>query len=344
MKDFIEMSGGTFSLTTNIKNPFRKDNNPTCSIYYSGTGTLLFKDHNPKYSAYNGDCFHVVRLYLVSINYLNATNFIEVLKYIDRHYKLGLQPTSFDVSNVIKLPNLKRSKKTPEEYRQNVEFRYEIYANFKEHHLNYFSQYYVEESTLLKHRVSGVKKFFYGTRFLYKTWEDSTYSPLFKYEIPEYKLSVGGKLLKTNKYFSQVYRPLSRNKKDKFRTNAHGCPLMNFEKVIHSPDKTLLFITSSMKDVLVLYELGINAVCPIGEGINIPNYYLDELEKYYSKIVVNYDSDEAGQIASSKLCERRNYENFTVFGNNIKDISDYVKENGKAAGKHLLENFIKPPF
>lgn len=343
MSDFLTMAGTTFTTTRHFKNPFRLDSNPTCSLYENESRVLMFKDH--AYNHYTGDCFAVVAHYLDKINYKNNITFRDVLSYIDKHYKLGLQPSSFNVENISndKVVNV-RKKISPSEYKANVEFRFSEYANWPEHHMDYFYKYHVKVSTLQKHRVVPIHKFFYGTRLRYKTWEDSKDNPIFKYEIIPYQLVNDKFCIVDNKKFSQAYRPLAKNKKDKFRTNAHGSPMLNFSRAIECPDKTVVFITKSMKDILVFYELGFTAVAPIGESTNIPSYYLDKLENMYERIVVNYDSDAAGEIAAAKLCDKRGYENFTFYGEGIKDVSDFVKQHGLNAAKELLKDYYNNPF
>jgi len=121
-------------------------------------------------------------------------------------------------------------------------------------------------------------------------------------------------------------------------------PLQGYDQL---PEKgELLIVTKSMKDVMLLYELGYNAVAPNSESTGIDSSVFEDLKKRFNKIVLFYDNDEAGIKASNVFSEIYNIPYMMLDPSDAKDISDYYYYNVRSHNsckekvKKLLEDVI----
>ena len=91
-----------------------------------------------------------------------------------------------------------------------------------------------------------------------------------------------------------------------------------------------LYITSSLKDIIVLRKLGLNAIAPSAETTIIPEDIITMLKTRFKKLVIFYDNDNPGIIASNK--HSKIYEASEIFvpfkyiSEDIKDPSDFVEK------------------
>ena len=126
----------------------------------------------------------------------------------------------------------------------------------------------------------------------------------------------------------KLYRPLSTTFKWLAKTNKNvlwGLTQLPLQG-------KLLVITKSLKDVMVLHELGIPAICPNSESTNIPNGMLKEY------IVSFYDYDNAGIQAALKL------DIPYMFLFKSKDLSDYYKKHGKLSSYRMLKRILSKSY
>jgi DNA primase len=95
-------------------------------------------------------------------------------------------------------------------------------------------------------------------------------------------------------------------------------------------ESNLLIITKSKKDVMVYDLLGYESVAPHSEALSKWEMHLPHLQNNYDQILINFDNDEAGYIASESVINK--YSNliplFIPIESNQKDISDYIKSYG----------------
>lgn len=324
-----------------VRNPFRTDKNPGCSFYYDHKNRLIFSD--PAQKHYTGDCFHICAL-ASDIDLYDPMCFHETLKKVDEDFCLGLYPKTFhrlkspptpiispNKGKLIKMVAVKKEKKTV------IKNRY--LPDFAQYHMDYWGQYLIKKETL---RYFGVRPVFRsyiesGSDEGATIWQTTVRDPIFSYPIPD----------KDDEF--QLYRPKSTIKSKKFRTNATNCPLLGLDKIPYN--HPVLFITSSYKDIMVLYEIGIPAVCPIGEATTIDRDVINNLLIRYEEVVVNYDNDIAGLNATDNLTFKHPQLDAWTLDEDVKekDISDFVKANGLKAAKQLLSEYVyeynkKAPF
>jgi hypothetical protein len=136
----------------------------------------------------------------------------------------------------------------------------------------------------------------------------------------------------------KIYKPLNPNKKYKWVGNVGMYDIQGLEQL--PLNGKLLIITKSLKDVMVLYKMGITAIAPQGEGHNIPDKIIQNLKNRFEEIIIFYDNDEAGIKASLKLTTKYNFKNILIDDTyNCKDISDFVKDyTFEKAKEWILQN------
>ena len=142
----------------------------------------------------------------------------------------------------------------------------------------------------------------------------------------------------------KIYRPFSPNKKNKWRTNTRVNDIQGWAQLPYKG--SLLIITKSLKDVMVLRKLGYYAIAPGSESANIPEKIMNQLKERYKKIIILFDYDDGGLNGASKLSKKHNidkifipYEYKEIY--NAKDVSDFYKEFGKTKTKQMLRQIIK---
>ena len=197
-----------------------------------------------------------------------------------------------------------------------------VRQDFTQRDINYWQQFGISVPTLNKFNVFS-SKYFLCNRIV---------SGIYKETNPMYAYKVNDKF--------KIYRPLN-SKYTKWRTNLTTSDVQGFAQ-LPSGNRQLLIITKSLKDVMVLHEMGIDAVSPSSETTFIPDEMLDELKKKYNNILILYDRDKTGMMKAREYSKKYNLHAFFVnkkFA--AKDISDAVKVNGFDTIKQWLTKELK---
>ena len=100
----------------------------------------------------------------------------------------------------------------------------------------------------------------------------------------------------------------------------------------------LVVITKSMKDVMLLYELGIPAIAPNSESTFLSKLQLEKLKKRFNNVVLFYDNDLAGISAMNRIRKEHNIDCIWLPRTLAKDISDVYKKHGKEATLNIIED------
>lgn len=192
---------------------------------------------------------------------------------------------------------------------------------------NYWNQYYISLKTLLEYSINSckrviIKKVKENKLVLFAEYSNT--NPIYSYEI-------NGKF--------KIYRPLNPTKYGKWISTTKAEDIQGLAQL---PDKgTLLIITSSMKDLLVLKTLGYNAIALGGEGNRIPAKILDYLYACFTEILVFYDNDEAGINYGRKFSSEIGSEYVYIpLKYKEKDISDFISIYGIDQTRCLLKKLI----
>lgn len=182
-----------------------------------------------------------------------------------------------------------------------------VRQQFTETDTKYWDSIFIQSSTLKKFNVFSISHYLFNglVKGVYRIS-----SPMFAYKI--------------NNSF-KIYRPFDVIQK--WRTN---CTIRDIQGYEQLPDQgDLLVVTKSLKDVMVLYELGYSAIAPNSESAIIPDDIMEELSKRFKTIIIFFDNDEAGQKGSNNFIEHfdeLNLRNFFIdLKYEVKDISDFIQ-------------------
>jgi len=285
--------------------PFREEKNPSFSLYRNKSGVLCWKDFS---SGESGDCITLVMK-------LNGVDFKGALDIITNMFNLSLdQPLSnykYYKERFI-ASFIKRNKPiqiTPRPFKW-VDF-------------NLWGQYGITVKTLKKFNVCVCNEVYLDGKLC---MQYSNSNPVYAYKYD-------------NRY--KIYRPNASNKKYKWLNNTNSeIDISGFKQLPETG--ALLIITKSLKDVMVLYELGYNSIAFQSESQHIPKEVLSGLQQRFTEVILFYDNDEPGKYRTEQLVEEHKIRYIFVpeLPGPIKDISDYVKHYGKPKGKELLEQLI----
>lgn len=174
---------------------------------------------------------------------------------------------------------------------------------------NYWSQYHLNTSVLNYFDVIPIEFYTIGEKVI---WGHPMYA--FKFDKGVYK----------------IMRPYSDHK---WVTNAGSDYYQGYNQLPWIDDH--LIITSSMKDVMVLYKLGFNAIAPQSETQYLDIEFLKVLKDRFDHIFLLLDNDDTG-IKFSRV----HYEQHGIpydFIDNYKDPSDLIKNRGVEFSKEHIE-------
>jgi len=186
--------------------------------------------------------------------------------------------------------------------------------------IKFWNSFGISKETLRIYKVSAISKFVINgiVKGVYKTE-----SPLYCYKV-------------FNKF--KIYNPLGP-KTIKWRGNLNALDIQGFEQLPENGE--LLIITKSLKDVMVLSEMGYDAVAPSSESITIPEIVMNNLKKRFKRILIFYDRDKAGVEYARKISKTYNIN--AIFINKkykTKDVSDLVKGLGYAKALQIFDSMV----
>lgn len=287
--------------------PLREDKNPSACLYYSKTNELRFKDFG------NGQNLSCIAFVQEMFN----LSFPDTIRKIASDFNIG---DNFSAEIVKKKENNKALSKKPTKI---IDFQPKP---FTESDLAYWDSYGILKEETLK---------FYNIYSVRQLWVNKT------------KISIKKGELCFCYYFPKsshckILFP-TREKKLKWIGNVN-----NFEDIqgyhqcdIKKSKPDILVLTSSLKEVMYLWEQGIYAMAINGENHNFYEDFIKHLRRHCNQIVSLYDWDEVGVEAGEKLLNLYNIEPLKKPGYlNCKDITDCIKEGQKLEVKKFI-NYIK---
>lgn len=184
----------------------------------------------------------------------------------------------------------------------------------------YWSQFGITLNTLKKFKVSSIK-YYLCNGIVKSIYKDE--NPMYAYKVYDH---------------FKIYKPLA-DKYTKWRNNLTENDIQGYEQLPKNGD--LLIITKSLKDVMVLYEMGYNAISPSSESTFIPDKALEVLKKRFKRILLCFDRDVAGVKNMRKISLKTGLNGFLVPKKfQSKDISDAVKRNGFETVKNWLKETL----
>ncbi len=271
------------------------------------------KDKNPSFGLYyarkskqllfkdhgTGDCGNIIKF--VSL-YTGLTNYNDILK---------------DIINKLNITSSTKLDKT-KLYSPSTDTVIGIVRqSFSQNDLNYWNNFGITEKTLKLYDVFAIK--YYLCNGIVKG--------IYKDENPMYAYKVYNNF--------KIYRPLA-DKYTKWRNNLTEYDIQGFKQLPKKGD--ILFITKSLKDVMVLHEMGYPAISPSSESTFIPKDALEDVLKRFKRIFILFDRDISGVKQSRKLSLKTGLTAMFIHKKfHAKDISDAVKNNNFITIKNWLD-------
>lgn len=274
------------------------------------------KDKNPSFGIFrsrksgrllfkdhgNGECGDVIKFVEL---YTGITNYNDLLKQIVK---------DMQITNNTVLHSTKEIEKDNETVIGVVR------QDWTDIDKNYWSQFGITLNTLKKFKVSSIK-YYLCNGIVKSIYKDE--NPMYAYKVYDH---------------FKIYKPLA-DKYTKWRNNLTENDIQGYEQLPKNGD--LLIITKSLKDVMVLYEMGYNAISPSSESTFIPDKALEVLKKRFKRILLCFDRDVAGCKNMRKISFKTGLNGFLVHKKfQSKDISDAVKRNGFETVKNWLKETL----
>ena len=300
---------GITEIPCKINAPYRKDNNPSLSIYYNKNNKIVFKDFG---TGNSGDI----------LTLLSLVWGVSLRTVIDRVTKAKYQSGS-----CVKHTNKKKIKKNPLLSDIQVKVR-----EWRDYDLEYWETYGISLPWLKFARVYPISKIF----FTNSLGETRSY-PAEKYAYCYVENKDGKTTLK-------IYQPFSTTNK---WMSKHDASVWDLWTQIPKEGKKLI-ITSSRKDAICLWEnTGIPAVALQGEGYIPKKHIVDQLKHRFQNIYVLYDNDfqaekNYGREDGKKICAMFDLKQIEIPTEyQAKDPSDLVKKYSREVLKDILTKLIK---
>jgi hypothetical protein len=144
----------------------------------------------------------------------------------------------------------------------------------------------------------------------------------------------------------KIYCPLADKKENKWIGNHRKNDIEGFDQLKWVGE--MVIVTKSLKDVMLLHELGYEAVSLHSETNILSEEIYNKLKKRYKEIVCFYDNDATGRNGAAGMLSKFGILNIeipetakTKKGNIIKDITDYYFFNGFEKTDELMNQLMR---
>lgn len=281
-----------------FKSELRKDKNPTCSICRIGD-KLIYRDFSETRRL---DCFDYIQdKYSVS--------FMQALEMVNQDFNLNLisgQKLSGSRGVLAKKSNFNIDDVLEQVVDIRVRTR-QLNIKDKEYWNGRFD---ISSKALHKFRIYPLEGYFING--VYTACGSHVYGYYFG-------------ILPDGREAWKIYQPYA-DKKLKWRSNCPENVIQGYNQLKATGD--YLIITKSLKDVVLLDDLGFNAIAPQAETNSISIELVLELRKRFTKVLLLYDNDVPGIKAAESISEQHDLPIFYM-PEGTKDASDFTELYGK---------------
>ena len=194
---------------------------------------------------------------------------------------------------------------------------------FTEKDMVFLGSYNITKETLEKYNVFSAKYIFLDKNLILRY---NNYNPIYCYKFDS---------------TIKVYRPFANKGEYKWMSNVTKDDIQGYNAL--DTTKDILIVTKSLKDVMCLHEMGYASIAPQAEGNRNQYEAIDTIAMSFDKVIILFDNDDTGIKGAKSLHEYLSVDSKVVFIeniDNIKDISDHVKEYGLAVSKNLINTLI----
>ncbi len=312
---------GNYQVGKLMSAPYRQDKKPSFWLTYDQRGRLMFKDFGVE-NMY-GDIFN----FLCSVYSLTLPQACEKI-----NNDLGLKIIKGKKVEAIKKTEFKKLKKIEEEAkRQKLKDKIQVVIRkYEEEDIKYWREFGITYQTLERYFIYCAQKVFLNKKLVYV---HSINSPCYVYYFPKStNVKCYRPFVKENRFFP------SNISTDTDIQGYWQCEVKSRKK------NKVLVLTKSMKDVMLLRELGVDAMAPHGESHRIPEDFIRHIKKYYPVILLLYDCDRTGIKASRVIWKEHRIPPFFIpkkyREDYCKDISDLYKIKGEEVCRKFIEEMI----
>jgi DNA primase len=297
------------NLNEQFSSEFRTDKNPSCIISNLDRG-LIYKDFS------NGEAYNCFKFVMKKFN----CDFKTALSIINTDFNLNLSSNQVIKSNIDKIPEIHSDLNLTVKKSSIIKINIK---NYSKKDLEYWKQYNISKEILEYFNVKSLNAYCINDSWIYSKGLCFSYKLSNKENIKRYK----------------ILNPL--NKKYKWFSNTTSTCIQGINQALKSKPNFLI-ITSSLKDVMSLYSIGITAIAPASETVILDEEIINKLKKRISdNIIMFFDNDLAGRNFSNKYCEKYNLKEIYIEEKfNVKDPSDFIKLYGPEKLKTLLNKKI----
>lgn len=290
--------------------PGRTDENPSAQINVI-KNDLLYRDFGA------GKSFRAIDYVMVKKN----LSYFEALELINQDFNLGLGVYTDRVLTSSKVKPVKTNIVLKEKLPCIIQIKK---RDWNEDDYNYWTKrYYIPFETLELFGVVPVSHFWINESVFVADRNAYCYNFYWKED--------------NSMFYRKIYQPYSK----KLKWVSNGGYVVQGEGVL--PYKgNLLIVTKSLKDVIVLYNLGFTSVAPTSESSFLPNQYFLKQGERFSRIVIFFDTDATGLKKAKEFSEKFGVEyKYIPLEYKAKDISDFIEKNGVDSAKELLHKLFK---
>lgn len=188
---------------------------------------------------------------------------------------------------------------------------------WEQHELEYWAQFGIDRQMLSKYNVYPIKHY-YINDIKYTNDGDLMFAELVNLHV-------------------KIYRPKTPNKK--WKSNTTKTDIFGEEQLEYK-SKTLV-ITKSLKDVMVLKAMGIEAISPQSETSGLPAS-IEKITSKYENVYVLFDNDETGLTRGEEIAKELHATQIYIpkeIGS--KDISDLVRDKGVDFAKQTINKLMR---
>lgn len=232
------------------------------------------------------------------------------------------------------LPVQKKEVKyfTAKDQRKPADFDY-LPIKDKDVYKRYWYSMCIGDSILEKYNVDIAEAVYLNGKLYDRTTPDN---PIYVYNFPSGR--------------RKFYKPFSPDPKKKFYGNATANDINGLPQIDLSLGGPLI-ITKSLKDVMVLRELGYNAIAPQGENMLLPKHIIEWGRETFGEVILFFDNDgtfwpKKGESGKGKAATKKYFEAYQIpyifipEKHGAKDISDFILEYGEDDAFLLMEDLL----
>lgn len=284
----------------------REDNAPSVSII-NWNGKLLYKDFGHPDHSFN--CFDYVT------KKFNCT-FYDALRIIDNDFNLKLSTQNAEIK--FTMGYLAYRRESPADFKKVLTVIKKKRRPWNLEDKKFWSKYFVSSKILRMFDVEPISHYWInGARFACKS---VTYAYRF-----------GDKF--------KIYAPYE--KENKWTSNTNKDIIQGYNQLPKTGN--ICIITSSLKDVMCLFQMGIPAIALQSEMQMPKKEIIQEIKTRFKKVAVFYDNDydnpnNPGQTMANKICKQYYPLKNIIIPDEyrIKDLSDYIAHFKSIKGLETL--------